>query len=121
MPHTISDVHFSDAVNCFNRGEWLDALLLFEESWLIHRDSEHKAFVQFASIVKQLHLGFTTSPRLLLARAQVLLAESTGTTGIDLTNVVAQLQVLQTYLPPVDSDTFDAQHLPAVRLRWLHE
>ena len=121
MPDTISDIHFSDAVNCFNRGEWLDALLLFEESWLIHRDSEHKAFVQFASIVKQLHLGFTTSPRLLLARAQVLIAESTGTTGIDLVNVVAQLRLLQTYLPPVDSETFDARHLPAVRLRWLHE
>jgi hypothetical protein len=121
MPHTISDVHFSDAVNCFNRGEWLDALLLFEESWLVHRDSEHKAFVQFASIVKQLHLGFTASPRLLLARAQVLIAESTGTTGIDLANVVTQLQVLQTYLPAVDSESFDARQLPAVRLRWLHE
>ena len=121
MPHAISDVHFRDAVNCFNRDEWLDALLLFEESWLIHRDSEHKAFVQCASILKQLHLGFTASPRLLLARAQVLIAESTGTTGIDLVNVVAQLQVLQTYLPSVDSETFDARHLPAVRLRWLHE
>lgn len=121
MPETTSDIHFSDAVNCFNRGEWLDALLLFEESWLVHRDSEHKAFVQCASILKQLHLGYTASPRLLLARAQVLIAESTGTTGIDLIDVVAQLQLLQTYLPPVDSETFDARQLPAVRLRWLHE
>jgi hypothetical protein len=121
MPETISDVHFSDAVNCFNRGEWLDALLLFEESWLLHRDSEHKAFVQCASILKQLHLGYTASPRLLLARAQVLIAEATGTTGIDLDDVMAQLRVLQTYLPAVDSETFDARQLPAVRLRWLHE
>jgi hypothetical protein len=121
MPDTINDIHFSDAVNCFNRGEWLDALLLFEESWLRHRDSEHKAFVQCASILKQLHLGYTASPRLLLARAQVLIADATGTTGIDLAGVVAQLQLLQTYLPPVDSESFDARHLPAVRLRWLHE
>ena len=121
MPHVISDIHFSDAVNCFNRGDWLDALLLFEESWLVHRDSEHKAFVQCASILKQLHLGYTASPRLLLARAQVLIAESTSTTGIDLADVVAQLRLLQTYLPPVDSETFDARQLPAVRLRWLHE
>lgn len=121
MPHTISDIHFCDAVNCFNRGEWLHALLLFEESWLIHRDSEHKAFVQFASILKQLHLGFTASPRLLLARAQVLIAESQGTTGIDLNHIVGQLMTLQTQLPPIDSDSFDARHLPAVHIRWLHE
>lgn len=121
MPHAISDQHFCDAVDCFNRGEWLAALLLFEESWLIHRDAEHKAFVQCASILKQLHLGFTASPRLLLVRAQVLIAESAGTTGIDLPDVVAQLRGLQAYLPPVDSETFDARQLPAVRLRWLHE
>lgn len=121
MPPAISDSAFSDAVNCFNRGEWLAALLLFEESWLHHRDAEHKAFVQCASIVKQLQLGFTTSPRLLLARVQVLLAESTGTTGIDLADVVAQLRILQAHLPAVDSDTFDARQLPALRLRWLHE
>ena len=121
MPETISDIHFSDAVNCFNRGEWLDALLLFEESWLRHRDAEHKAFVQCASILKQLHLGYTASPRLLLDRVQVLIAEATGTTGIDLADVVAQLQLLQTYLPPIDSESFDAQQLPTVRLRWLYE
>jgi hypothetical protein len=121
MPETTSDIHFSDAVNRFNRGEWLESLLLFEESWLRHRDAEHKAFVQCASILKQLHLGYTASPRLLLARAQVLIAESTGTTGIDLADVVTQLQLLQTYLPPVESESFDARHLPVVRLRWLHE
>jgi hypothetical protein len=57
----------------------------------------------FEAVTPRIH-GITT----LAFSLQVLIAEATGTTGIDLADVVAQLQLLQTYLPPVDSETFDA-------------
>lgn len=58
----------------FNREEYRDALLAFEERWHGERTDFLRGLIQVSNALNQLRLGFVTAPRRLLASADALLA-----------------------------------------------
>jgi hypothetical protein len=78
------DPAFDRAVDHFNREEFRPALLAFEECWHAERTDFLRALIQLSNALNQLRLGLVTSPRVLLASADALLAPYEPThQGID--------------------------------------
>ena len=99
---TKPDMRIMTGVRLFNRRHWRDALLLFEAVWVQTRLSEHKALVQIANCVLQLHLGLYKSPRVLIPKALELLTTEPSCTGIDIPMLVQGLHQLAKIIPVDD-------------------
>lgn len=121
-PHQMTkpDMRILSAVRLFNQQRWRDALLLFEAVWLRTRHPEHKALVQLANIVLQLHLGFYKSPRLLIPKARALLSQASPCTGIDIAGLMHSLYLLAALIPEHDDDSFQVTAIPDIQIRWMY-
>ncbi|HEY3228836.1 MAG TPA: DUF309 domain-containing protein [Roseiflexaceae bacterium] len=65
---------FTRAVAHFNAEEYREALLAFEERWVVERGDFLRGLIQLCNAMNQLRMGLVTSPRRLLASADALLA-----------------------------------------------
>ncbi|MBM4412264.1 MAG: hypothetical protein FJ040_02280 [Chloroflexi bacterium] len=87
------------AVQHFNGGEWRDALLVFEQFWLVERRDELKAYVQLSNAVMQLHDGYVSSPRRLMQRVFQILTTEPATLGIDVAQLLRAVLQVQAIIP----------------------
>jgi len=54
---------FTRAVAHFNAEEYREALLAFEERWVVERGDFLRGLIQLCNAMNQLRLGLVTSPR----------------------------------------------------------
>jgi hypothetical protein len=95
------DDSFTRALAHFNAEEYREALLAFEERWAIQRSEFLRALIQLCNALNQLRLGLVTSPRVLLARADTLLAGCPPRqAGLETATLRAYIAAVQACIPP---------------------
>jgi hypothetical protein len=91
---------FTRAIAHFNAEEYREALLAFEERWVIERGEFLRALILLCNALNQLRLGLVTSPRVLLARADTLLAAYPPRhAGLDVVALRAYIAALRACIP----------------------
>ncbi len=91
---------FARAVAHFNAEEYREALLAFEERWVVKRGDFLRGLIQLCNAMNQLRLGLVTSPRRLLASADTLLAPyAPRHEGIDVTAVRTYIATIRALIP----------------------
>jgi len=91
---------FARAVAHFNAEEYREALLAFEERWVVERGDFLRGLIQLCNAMNQLRMGLVTSPRRLLASAEALLAPyAPRHEGIDIEAVRAYIATVRALIP----------------------
>lgn len=91
---------FSRAIKHFNVEAYRDALLAFEELWVVERSDFLKALIQLCNALNQLRLGLVTGPRSNLASAERLLAPYEPChAGLDVAALRAYIADVRSHIP----------------------
>lgn len=88
------------AIAHFNAEEYREALLAFEQRWVVERSNFLRGLIQLCNSLNQLRLGLITSPRHLLARADELLAPyAPRHQGLDIETLRASIATIRALIP----------------------
>ena len=108
------------AIDHFNAERYREALLAFEERWVIERDDFLRGLIQLCNALNQLRLGLVTAPRWLLASADRLLAAYTPRhAGLDVTAIRAYIAEVAALIPAgleSGAGSVDWERVPRLRL-----
>lgn len=96
----MTDDPFARAIEHFNAEEYREALLAFEQRWVVERDDFVKALIQLSNALLQLRLGLVAGPRRTLASADALLVPYAPThEGLDVSTVRDYIASVQACIP----------------------
>lgn len=111
---------FNRAIAHFNDEAYRDALLAFEEVWVIERSDFLKALIQLSNALNQLRLGLVTAPRSNLTSAHTLLAAYTSPcAGLDIAAIRGYIAAVLALIPAElqsGQGSIPWEHVPRLRL-----
>jgi len=112
---------FARAIAHFNAEEYREALLAFEERWVVERGEFLRALIQLCNALNQLRLGLVTAPRRLLTSADALLAPyAPRHEGLDVDALRAYIASVRACIPDgleSGAGSVPWEQVPRLRLR----
>ena len=95
-----SQSSFARGIAHFNAEDYREALLAFEERWVLERSEFLRALIQLCNALNQLRLGLVTAPRRSLASAEALLLPyEPRHEGLDVAAIRAYVVAVRALIP----------------------